>query len=806
MTSPETALQTSTTPFSLPPKEEILADYRLGWESRHAALIGRKEVLTGKAKFGIFGDGKEVAQLAMARVFQPGDFRSGYYRDQTFMFAAGMATIKQFYAQLYADTERDPMTRGRQMNSHFSSHLLDENGAWRRLTELKNTTADISPTAGQMARMVGIAYASKLYRQLPELEGMEQFSVNGNEVSFGTIGNASCAEGIFWEAVNAAGVLRIPLAISIWDDDYGISVPNEYQITKQDLSQLLSGFHFDEEKQQGFYLYRLKGWDYEALLHGYSEGIALCREHHIPVIFHIDEMTQPQGHSTSGSHERYKSKERLEWEKEFDCLRQMRLWMVRQELCTEEEADQIEDEAKKEARRLQKEAWKEVTDPVRAEKKTLAKWARQLKEDASEAEGYQQVLEKLESTFDLDRRTVGTSAFELLRLSRHQEHPARQELASWYERFIAENRRRYSSHLFSESEENALRVDAVAPVYSENSPHKDGREVLLAFFDEALARDPRLFVIGEDVGHIGDVNQGLAGMQAKYGALRVTDTGIREATILGQGIGAAMRGLRPIIEIQYLDYLMYALQTASDDLASLQYRSAGTQKAPVIIRTRGHRLEGIWHSGSLMGAYLNALRGLHVCVPRNMTRAAGMYNTLLQSDEPALVVERLNAYRIKERLPENVADIRTPLGVPETLREGEDLTIVTYGACTDICLQAAEKLQELEVSCEVIDVQTLLPFDRHHAIAGSLRKTNRVLFVDEDVPGGATAFMMQKVLDEQKGYYYLDSEPQCLTAQEHRPPYGNDGDYFAKPNVEQVIARVYEIMNEADPRRFPIFW
>lgn len=806
MASPKTAVKT-TPEVDFPDKDQILADYRLGWESRHASLIGRKEVLTGKAKFGIFGDGKEVAQLAMARAFRDGDFRSGYYRDQTFMFAAGMCNIQQFFAQLYADTdpEHDPMTRGRQMNSHFSSHLLDENGHWKNLTQQKNTTADISPTAGQMARMLGVAYASKLYRQLDELRDMEQFSVNGNEVSFGTIGNASCAEGVFWECVNAAGVVGVPLAISIWDDDYGISVPNEFQITKQDLSGLLSGFQYDEEKGQGYYLYRIKGWDYEALVRGYQEGIALCREHHIPVIFHIDEITQPQGHSTSGSHERYKSKERLEWEKEHDCLLQMRQWMVREGICTEEEADQIEDEARKTARNIQKEAWKQVTDPIRTEKQTVAEWAGQLKEATGE-DRIDQVIEKLKSTFDLDRRTVGVSAFELLRITRNAEHPARQELAQWYEQFLADNHRRYSSHLHSESDENALLVEEVKPRYSDDSPTKDGREVLLAFFDEALARDPRIFVIGEDVGHIGDVNQGLAGMQAKYGELRVGDTGIREATILGQGIGAAMRGLRPIIEIQYLDYLMYALQGASDDLATLQYRSAGRQKAPMIIRTRGHRLEGIWHSGSLMGAYLNALRGVRLCVPRNMTQAAGFYNTLLQSDEPGIIVERLNAYRMKEKLPDNVGEMTVPLGVPDMLREGEDVTVVTYGACTSICLDAAERLAEDGINCEVIDVQTLLPFDRHHMVAGSLRKTNRILFVDEDVPGGATAYMMRQVVDAQKGYYLLDSEPRCLSAQEHRPPYGNDGDYFAKPNAEQVYQQVYELMNEFDPARFPRFW
>ena len=806
MASPKTAVKT-TPEVDFPDKDQILADYRLGWESRHASLIGRKEVLTGKAKFGIFGDGKEVAQLAMARAFREGDFRSGYYRDQTFMFAAGMCTIQQFFAQLYADTdpEHDPMTRGRQMNSHFSSHLLDDNGHWKNLTQQKNTTADISPTSGQMARMLGVAYASKLYRQLEALQDMEPFSVKGNEVSFGTIGNASCAEGVFWECLNAAGVVGVPLAISIWDDDYGISVPNEYQITKQDLSGLLSGFQYDEEKGQGYYLYRIKGWDYEALFRGYQEGIAWCREHHIPVIFHIDELTQPQGHSTSGSHERYKSKERLEWEKEHDCLLQMRQWMVREGIFTEEEADQIEDNAKKTARNIQKEAWKQVTDPIRTEKQTVAEWAGQLREATGE-DRIDQVIEKLKSTFDLDRRTVGVSAFELLRITKNADHPARQELVQWYEQFLKDNHRRYSSHLHSESDENALLVEEVKPRYSDDSPTKDGREVLLAFFDEALARDPRIFVIGEDVGHIGDVNQGLAGMQAKYGELRVGDTGIREATILGQGIGAAMRGLRPIIEIQYLDYLMYALQGASDDLATLQYRSAGRQKAPMIIRTRGHRLEGIWHSGSLMGAYLNALRGVRLCVPRNMTQAAGFYNTLLQSDEPGIIVERLNAYRVKEQLPDNVGEMTVPLGVPDILREGEDVTMVTYGACTSICLDAAERLAEDGVSCEVIDVQTLLPFDRHHLIAESLRKTNRILFVDEDVPGGATAYMMRQVVDAQKGYYFLDSEPRCLSAQEHRPPYGNDGDYFAKPNAEQVYQQVYELMNEFDPARFPRFW
>jgi pyruvate/2-oxoglutarate/acetoin dehydrogenase E1 component/TPP-dependent pyruvate/acetoin dehydrogenase alpha subunit len=783
-------------------REEVLADFKLACESRHASLLGRKEVLTGKAKFGIFGDGKEVAQIAMAKVFEKGDFRSGYYRDQTFAMAKGMVTVKQWFAQLYADTdvEKEPASAGRQMNGHFATRSLDENFKWKNLTEQYNSSADISPTGGQMPRLVGLAYASKLYRENPELKDLKQFSINGNEVAFGTIGNASAAEGMFWEAINACGVLMAPVLMSIWDDGYGISVPNKYQMTKDNVGECLSGFAYDAKKKSGYKIYTVKGWDYEGLVETYKKAIKETREKHIPSIIHVVEVTQPQGHSTSGSHERYKSKERLQWEQDYDCIEQMKQYLVKNGYASEEECNAIYDQAKKDVRTAQKDAFTEFDTPVKAEKKQVIEMLKQLEAESAEVA---EAVKYLSTTLDEGRKPIFHAIHKALVATRNSNSEARKTISAWLAEQRKINADRYNSLLHSESDERVELVEAVAPQYDSDSPTLDGREVLLNFFEKAFERDPRIFAIGEDVGKIGDVNQGLAGMQEKFGELRVTDTGIRECTILGQGIGASMRGLRPIVEIQYLDYLLYALQIMSDDLATVQYRTKGGQKAPCIIRTRGHRLEGIWHSGSPMAAIINAIRGIHVCVPRNMTQAAAMYNTLLKSDEPGLIVERLNGYRSKEKLPTNVADITLPLGIPEIIQEGRDITIVTYGPCVYIAQEAIAELEKVGISAELIDVQTLLPFDKHHIILGSLQKTNRILFLDEDVPGGTTAYMMQQVLDKQGGYYHLDSEPKCLSAHAHRPAYATDGDYFSKPNAEDIFDTVYGMMAEVAPDRFP---
>lgn len=786
-------------------KQQVIEDFRLANISRQASLLGRKEVLTGKAKFGIFGDGKEVAQIAMAKAFKKGDFRSGYYRDQTFMMAIGELTVQQFFAQLYADTklENEPASAGRQMNGHFATRSLNEDGTWKNLMEKKNSSADISPTAGQMIRLVGLAYASKLYRQNPELHQFTEFSDKGNEVAFGTIGNASSAEGLFWEAINAAGVLMVPMAVNIWDDGYGISVPNKYQVTKDNLSEILAGFEYSEEKEQGYYIYVGQGWDYPGLVKMYEEGVKLVREKHIPAIFHIQEMTQPQGHSTSGSHERYKSKERLAWEEEFDCIRKMREWMLENAISTEDELNQIEKESKDFVKQQQRAAWDDFLNPVKEEMKQVSELINKLAGKSAKADKLQEINQNFQRTLDLERKTVIRTIFEVLRLTKDEEFEERQSLIEINKKFSEENAERYNSKLHSGT---ALKVEEVKPQYDESAPTVDGREVLVSFFEKAFTREPRLFAIGEDVGKIGDVNQGMAGLQEKFGEIRITDTGIREATIMGQGIGAAMRGLRPIAEIQYLDYLLYGLQILSDDLATLYYRTKGGQKAPMIIRTRGHRLEGVWHSGSPMGVIINALRGMYVCVPRNMTQAAGFYNTLLKSDEPGLIIERLNAYRLKEKMPLNLDEMTLPLGQVEVLKQGTDVTLVTYGACVDIARDAINKLEETGISVELIDVQTLLPFDLNHSIVESLKKTNRIVFLDEDVPGGATAYMMQQVLEVQNGYMYLDSEPRTLTAKAHRPPYGTDGDYFSKPNAEEIFQTVYELMNEADPQEYPMFY
>ncbi|MFD2999482.1 thiamine pyrophosphate-dependent enzyme [Pontibacter toksunensis] len=788
--------------------EEILNDYRIGWESRQASLAGRKEVFMGKAKFGIFGDGKEVAQLALAKFFKPGDFRSGYYRDQTLMFAIGELTLQQYFAQLYAhtDVEADPSTAGRAMNGHFGTRSLDDEGNWKNLMEIKNSSADISPTAGQMPRLVGLAYASKLYRQNPQLQHLKQFSVNGNEVAFGTIGNASTSEGPFFEAINAAGVLQIPMLVSVWDDGYGISVPAEYQTTKGSISEILSGFQRNSEEEQGYEIFKVKGWDYMALCETYEAAVRVCREQHVPVLVHVEEMTQPQGHSTSGSHERYKPVERLKWEEEYDCLKKMREWMLENGIATTEQLDKIEAEAKDAVRGARGKAWSEFAGDIKKDHDEALRLLDNLAATSDHATQVATIAKELRKIAPPIRSDAVKAVRKALRFVRDERSQAKRELVGWLEQEMGENAERYNSYLFSQSEESALLVEEVKPEFDESSPSVDGREVLQACFDAMLARDPRVFAIGEDVGYIGDVNQAFAGLQEKYGELRVTDTGIRECTIVGQGIGAALRGLRPIAEIQYLDYLLYAIQILSDDLATLQYRTKGGQKAPLIVRTRGHRLEGIWHSGSPIGMVLNSLRGMHVLVPRSMTQAAGFYNTLLKSDEPALVIECLNGYRLKEQIPNNIGEFTVPLGKPEALKAGTDITIVTYGSMCRIVVEAARQLEEYGISAEVIDVQTLLPFDTDHMIIDSIRKTNRVLFTDEDVPGGATAYMMQQVIDEQGAYRWLDSKPQCLSAHAHRPPYSSDGDYFSKPNVEDVFETVYEMMHEANPEAFPAIY
>ncbi|HEX6902800.1 MAG TPA: thiamine pyrophosphate-dependent enzyme [Thermoanaerobaculia bacterium] len=789
-------------------RESILRDYRIAFQSRQASLIGRREVFTGKAKFGIFGDGKEVAQVALARAFRPGDFRSGYYRDQTLMMALGLLTPEQFFAQLYADAdlEREPCSAGRSMTAHFSTCMLDADGGFKPLVDLLNSSADVSPTGSQMPRLVGLAYASRLYRELPELQAVAaRFSRNGDEVAFGTIGNASSAEGMFWEAVNAVGVLQSPMLLSIWDDGYGISVSNEHQITKGDLSAVLSGFRREPGTRQGYDLYTVKGWDYPVLCETYLNAAQIVRNEHVPAIVHVIEMTQPQGHSTSGSHERYKSKERLAWEAEYDPIRKMREWMIAQGIATAQELDAAEEEDTRVVREAQRRAWEEFRAPIEAEKKTALGLLDELAGATARAEEVRKLRQELEKQPAAFRRDVMTALHGALIATAGEELPAARRIVEWKREQDRLNEDRYSSYLFA-TERSALKVAPLPAAYAPDAPVLNGFEVLNACFDAALGRMPNVIAIGEDVGKIGDVNQGFAGLQAKYGPLRVTDTGIRETTIMGQAIGMALRGLRPIAEIQYLDYILYGLQILADDLATLQWRTKGRQKAPVIVRTRGHRLEGIWHSGSLMAGIIHLVRGIHVCVPRNMTQAAGFYNTLLAGDDPGIIVEVLNGYRLKEKLPSNIGEFRLPLGVPEVLREGSDVTVVTYGACCRIAMEAAERLSEVGIEIEVIDVQTLLPFDLPGRIVESVKKTNRVLFLDEDVPGGTTGYMMREVLERQGGFYWLDAQPRTLSGKEHRPSYGSDGDYFSKPNRESVFEAVYELMHESDPKSFPIFY
>ncbi len=806
MTDTQALTNTYTTTFT---KEEILNDYRIAWESRYTSLAGRKEVFAGKAKFGIFGDGKELAQIAMAKAFKKGDWRSGYYRDQTFMFAIGELTIEQYFAQLYAhpDLEADPATAGRCMNAHFVTRSIDEKGEWKNLSQMYNSAADVSCTAGQMPRLVGLAWASKLYRENPELHQFTHFSNKGNEVAFGTIGNASTSEGHFWEAINAAGVLQIPMLVAIWDDGYGISVGQEYHTTKGDLYKVLQGFQrTDDEK--GIELFQVKGWDYEALCSTFKYAADICRNEHVPVVIHVCEMTQPQGHSTSGSHERYKSKERLQWEEEFDCLKKFEEWIVKNGIAKPSELQEINQNAKLKVNNAKLNAWRAFVDSMKADHQEALRLIEEAMlalpaQKVAQKNQLGQVRETLQKTLNPLYSDDFKAVKKALRILRFEENKIRTGLQNWLSKAKRENEERFNSHLYSQSAYSALKVKEVKAVYDEDSRLADGREVLQANFDAIFAKNPRVIAFGEDVGKIGDVNQAFAGLQAKYGEIRISDTSIRELTIIGQGIGTAMRGLRPIAEIQYLDYIYYGLQPLADDVSCLQYRTKGGQKAPIIVRSRGHRLEGIWHSGSPIGMLLHSIRGMYLLVPRNMTQAAGFYNTLLQSDEPALIIECLNGYRLKERIPKNLGEFTVPLGVPEVMREGNDVTIVTYGSMCRIVMEAAEQLHEVGISCEVIDVQTLLPFDIHHSIAKSIQKTNRVIFADEDVPGGASAYMMQQVLQEQDAYKYLDSKPICVSAKAHRPPYGSDGDYFSKPNPEDVVDAVYALMSEANPMQFP---
>ncbi len=785
-------------------KQRILADYKIVMISRHASLTVRKEVFMGKAKFGIYGDGKELAQVAMARFFEHGDFRSGYYRDQTIMFATEGLGLQEYFAQLYAHTEvqAEPASGGRLMNGHFATRSLNEDGSWKNLMASKNSTADISPTAAQMPKLLGLAYASKLYKENPKLHSMTTFSNKGREVAWGTIGNASTAEGMFFETFNAGGVLQVPMVISVWDDDYGISVTNELQVTKASISKALSGFKRNQ-KEKGYEIFVVKGWDYEELVRTYGKAARLAREEHIPVLVHVVEMTQPQGHSTSGSHERYKSKERLAWEAAFDCVVKFKAYILANNIASEEELDKIDAEARQLVKENKDRAWKAFTGSIKKELNEAVHLIRALASHCNKQEELLQLADELTQTLNPVRMDVIGTVRKCLLLARNEPQELKAELQDWYKAQQRLNLERYSSHQYSESAENVRSIASEPAIYDEQAPLVDGREILKACFDKMLSRDPRVFAIGEDVGLIGDVNQAFAGLQAKHGELRVTDTGIREVSIIGQGIGSALRGLRPITEIQYLDYLIYALMTLSDDLACLHYRTKGGQKAPLIIRTRGHRLEGVWHSGSPIGMILSSLRGILICVPRNMTQAAGMYNTLLEADEPALLIEVLSGYRLKEKMPANIGKFKVALGKPDILREGEDVTIVTYGAMCRIVMNAAKQLEEIGISVEVIDVQTLVPFDLDQVIAKSIQKTNRVIFADEDVPGGASAYMMQQVVEGQNAYYFLDSKPVTLSAKEHRPAYSSDGDYFSKPSADDVIDKVYQLMHEAEPKRFP---
>lgn len=793
-------------------KSSVIEDYKLATLSREASLLGRREVLSGKAKFGIFGDGKELAQIALAKQFQNGDFRSGYYRDQTLMMAIDQLTIQEYFAGLYGqtDVELEPQSAGRQMGGHFGTRNLDANGDWKNLMEQKNSSADISPTAGQMPRLLGLAQASKVYRNHPELKNLEEFKKftnGGNEVAFGTIGDASTSEGPFWETINAAGVLQVPMVMSVWDDGYGISVSRDNQTTKDSISEALAGMQRTKDKP-GYEIFVTKGWDYAHLCETYEKAVSLARTEHIPVLVHVKEVNQPQGHSTSGSHERYKSVERLQWETDFDCVNKFKEWILNFDadglkLATEEELKEIQEASKKSVREQKSAAWKAFTDSLKSDLAESLALMNAVAADSSNSAFIQKEIDELERAMDPTRKEIISASRRVLRKVRSENSASKSALSSWIQTRIDSNFERYSSHLHSQSSQAALNITAVAPTFSNEEVMEDGRIILRDNYDYILSKYPQALVFGEDAGKIGGVNQSLEGMQEKYGELRVADTGIRECTIIGQGIGMAMRGLRPIAEIQYLDYLLYAIQILSDDLSTVQYRTKGGQKAPLIVSTRGHRLEGIWHSGSPMGMIINSLRGMHVCVPRNMTKAAGFYNLLMEADEPALVIEPLNGYRTKERRPTNIGEFKEALGIPEIVKTGKDLTLVSYGSTFNLCEVAVKQLLELDIDVELIDVQTLLPFDIHHLISESLEKTNRLLIVDEDVSSGATGYILDQILVKQNGYIHLDSAPQTLSAKDHRPPYGTDGDYFAKPNIEDIVEKVYELMSEADPKKYP---
>ncbi|MBE8722432.1 alpha-ketoacid dehydrogenase subunit alpha/beta [Sphingobacterium pedocola] len=777
----------------------ILEDYKLAVQSRYVSLLGRKEVLTGKAKFGIFGDGKELAQIALAKVFRNGDWRSGYYRDQTFAFASGISSIYHFFSQLYANPtiEADISSGGRQMVAHFSKSLVDKQGNWVDQTQQKNSVSDISTTGGQMSRILGLGLASKLYRTNTDLSDLTYFSNQGNEVVFCTVGNASTSEGVFWETMNAAGVKQIPVVISVWDDGYGISVPNEIQTTKADISEALRGFQRDHNGE-GFEIFKVRGWDYPALCETYEKASKIAREQHIPCFVHVTELTQPLGHSSSGSHERYKSQERLNWEKEYDCNVKMRDWLVGSEIASAEELEAIEIEAKKFVREEQKRAWADYRKTIQGDFEEAVALLSKMSSEIVELP-----LKTLQSITEASLKEIYSTVRLVLRELRFTSSAEKDELITWYTRQQEVNRQRYNDNLFIENQNSAFNIAGSSPEYEADAKIVDGREVLNACFEANFLKDDRLIAFGEDVGKIGDVNQGFAGLQEKFGNLRIFDTGIRESAIIGKGLGLALRGLKPIAEIQYLDYLIYAMPVLSDDLASLSYRSKGQQKAPLIIRTRGHRLEGIWHSGSPMSLLLGGLRGLHICVPRNMTQAAGMYNALLKSDDPALVIECLNGYRLKEKMPNNVGEFSVPLGIAEVIRTGSDITVVSYGSTLRIVQEATLELEKIGISIEIVDIQCLQPFDRTQICAQSLQKTNRLLVVDEDVPGGASAFILQQILETQEGYFHLDSQPRTLTAKAHRPPYGSDGDYFTKPSVDDVVEIAYQIMTEVNPQQYP---
>jgi 2-oxoisovalerate dehydrogenase E1 component len=791
--------------YSKQQKREILKDYKLARISREMSLLGRKEVLTGKAKFGIFGDGKELPQLVMAKFFKNGDFRSGYYRDQTFMLAIEELTIAQFFGQLYAnpDVDADPHSAGRQMNAHFASRLLNEDGSWKAQTEMKNTSSDISPTAGQMARLLGLAQASKIYRYNEKLKDWKEFSDNGNEIAWGTIGDASTSEGIFWETMNAAGVMQVPMVVSVWDDGYGISVSKKYQTTKESISKVMRGFK-RTQRESGIEIFTVKAWDYDELIAVYNEAATLAREDHVPVLIHVEDVTQPQGHSTSGSHERYKSDERLEWENDHCCIKKFREWLLEEGVANSEELDALDAEARETVQAEQKKAWQAFQDPIIEEKHEALEIFGQIIEEFPDNKKLLVLKTYLERKNKPLRRHVIATARRILLELRNSNSEIKNRLKEWLDHQHKLNHDRFSSHLYSETENSPLNVEEVEPIYDENPKVVDGRVVLRNNFDAIFTKFPNTLVFGEDTGQLGDVNLGLEGMQEKYGELRVSDTGIREATILGQGMGLALRGLRPIAEIQYLDYLLYCFQLLSDDTATLRYRTKGGQAYPLIVRTRGHRLEGIWHAGSPMGMIIHGVRGIHVCVPRNLTDAAGFYNTLMQGDDPALIVEPLNAYRLKENMPSNLGEFTVPLGVPKILHKGSDITLVSYGTTLNIVESLRSEFEELGISAEIIDVRTLLPFDKNRMIVESLKKTNRILFIDEDVPGGATAFMMQKVIDEHGGFRYLDCEASCLSAKDHRPAYASDGGYFSKPSAEDILEKVYVMMYDSNPEKYPL--